>query len=352
MTGQAVISRFSTKTKVILANVLFWLLLAGFLSYAIAQTNTVEGRSWPSLFAQGLFGISLFMVPAVYFNTQVLVPQLLVKKRYYSYVGVLILCSLVWPPFPIYLDNLIDTHLFNAPPEDLDEPFDVVGMFVTFFVMVISSLANMSYRSLKQQGKVDKAEKEKLSMELNMLRNQISPHFFFNTLNNLYALALEESKETPAVILKLSEMMRYTLYDCDGSSVKLTDEISYLENYINLQLIRYRQNVDIQFEKTVANPDLEICPLVLIVFLENAFKHGVEGLEEGAFVHMKLVADEGHIHFHIANKMGPVRKLNAGEGIGLKNARKRLELVYGTGFSLEAGTQDEAYVVNLKIDLK
>lgn len=352
MTEQVEKSRLLTKTRVILANVLFWLLLAGFLSFAIAQTNTVDDRSWPSLFAQGLFGISLFMVPSVYFNTQVLVPHLLVKKRYFAYVGALILTSLVWPPFPIYLDNLIDSHFFNAQPEDLDEPFDVVGMFVTFFVMVISSLVNMSYRSLRQQGRVDKAEKEKLTIELSMLRNQISPHFFFNTLNNLYALALDESKETPAVILKLSEMMRYTLYDCDGSSVKLSDEINYLENYINLQLIRYRQNVDIQFEKRVTDSEIEICPLVLIVFLENAFKHGVEGLESGAFVHMRLEANNDYILFRIANKIGPVRALNSGEGIGLKNARKRLELVYGDAFMLDANADDDEYVVNLKIDLK
>jgi len=352
MNVQAGQSRFSPKTKVILANVLFWMVLAALLSYAIAETNQVEGRSWPSLFAQGLFGIVLLMVPPVYFNTQVLVPQFLVKRRYLPYAGSLVLIALVWPPFPIYLDNLIDSHLFNAPPEDLDSPFDITGAFVTFFVMVISSLVNMSYRSFRQQGRADKAEKEKLSMELGMLRNQISPHFFFNTLNNLYALALEESKETPAVILKLSEMMRYTLYDCDSSSVKLSDEVNYLENYINLQLIRYRQKVDIQFEKELANTELEICPLVLIVFLENAFKHGVEGLEEGAFVHLKLSADEKQIRFQITNRVGHVRKLNANAGIGLTNAKKRLELVYGSRFSLETKTQDEIFSIHLKIDLK
>lgn len=352
MTEQTHPSLRSSRTKVIAANVLFWILLAGFISYAISLTNVVVDRTWPSLFAQGLLGITLLMVPPVYFNTLVLVPNLLVKKRYLAYAGTLVLIAVVWPPFPIYLDNLIDSHFFNAQPEDLDEPFDVVGIFVTLFVMIVSSLVNMAYRSLTQQGRVDKAEKEKLSMELSMLRNQISPHFFFNTLNNLYALALEESKETPGVILKLSEMMRYTLYDCDESSVKLTDEISYLENYIDLQLIRYRQNVDIQFERELADTDLEICPLVLIVFLENAFKHGVEGLEEGAFVHMHLQANKEQIHFRITNKIGPVRKLNSGEGIGLKNAKKRLELVYGHRFSLDTKAQDDRFIVNLKIDLK
>ncbi len=296
------------KNRVVLANVLFWLLLAGLMSYAISFNGDLNDRSWLALFTQGLFGITLFMVPAVYFNTQVLLPHLYLKKRYWAYTGALVLVALVWPPFPIYLNNLIDTHFFNSQPEDLDKPFDLVGIFVILFVLIASTFVNLFYRELTKQGRADEAEKEKLSIELSMLRNQISPHFFFNTLNNLYALALEESKETPAVILKLSEMMRYTLYDCDGSSVKLSQEVNYLENYINLQLIRYRQKVDVQFEKAVSDGEIEICPLVLIVFLENAFKHGVEGLEEGAFVHIKLEAIEGEILFHMINKTGLVRE--------------------------------------------
>jgi hypothetical protein len=336
--------------KAVGLNVLVWLFITLLISYGISLSREEE-RSFVSLFLQGLTGIGLLLVPIAYFTSLVLVPRLFVKGRYWQFALSIVVISFVWPPLPIYLGNLIDVEFFGAGPEDLDEPFDIAGALVMMVIMGISTLVNMTWRSIRQQGKVDKLEKERLVTELSLLKNQISPHFFFNTLNNLYALSLEQSEETPQVILKLSEMMRYTIYECNGTHVPVSKEVKYLENYIDLQQMRHYRKARIAFLKYLGEKDVEICPLVLIVFLENAFKHGVDGAEGDAFVRLQLETSDNILRFRIENSMAPARSLDEPGGIGLENARKRLDLVYGSQYSLEITEADNIFCVDLVIDL-
>lgn len=336
--------------KVIGLNVLVWLSITLLISYGISLSREEE-RSFVSLFLQGLTGIGLLLVPIAYFTSLVLVPRLFIKRRYWQFALSIVVISFVWPPLPIYLGNLIDMEFFGARPEDLDEPFDIAGVLVMMVIMGISTLVNMTWRSIRQQGKVDKLEKERLVTELSLLKNQISPHFFFNTLNNLYALSLEQSEETPGVILKLSEMMRYTIYECNGTHVPVSKEVKYLENYIGLQQMRHHRKAEIEFLKYLGEKEVEICPLVLIVFLENAFKHGVDGAEGDAFVRLQLETSHNMLRFRIENSMAPARSLDEPGGIGLENASKRLDLVYGNQYSLQIDEADGIFCVDLEIDL-
>lgn len=338
------------RLRVIGLNVLVWLSITLLISYGISISREEE-RSFISLFLQGLSGIGLLLVPIAYFTSLVLVPRLFMKKRYWQFALSVVVISFVWPPLPIYLGNVIDVEFFGAGPEDLDEPFDSAGAFVMMVIMGITTLVNMTYRSVRQQGKVDKMENERLATELSLLRNQISPHFFFNTLNNLYALSLEQSQETPKVILKLSEMMRYTIYECNDTHVPISKEIKYLENYIDLQQIRHHRKANIEFLRYLGDKDVEICPLVLIVFLENAFKHGVDGAEGEAFVKLQLETSHNMLRFRIENSMTPPRSLDEPGGIGLENARRRLDLVYGNQYSLEVTEANKIFCVDLTIDL-
>lgn len=338
------------RLRVIGLNVLVWLSITLLISYGISISREEE-RSFISLFLQGLSGIGLLLVPIAYFTSLVLVPRLFMKKRYWQFALSIVVISFVWPPLPIYLGNVIDVEFFGAGPEDLDEPFDSTGAFVMMVIMGITTLVNMTYRSVRQQGKVDKMENERLATELSLLKNQISPHFFFNTLNNLYALSLEQSQETPKVILKLSEMMRYTIYECNDTHVPISKEIKYLENYIDLQQIRHHRKANIEFLRYLGDKDVEICPLVLIVFLENAFKHGVDGAEGEAFVKLQLETSHNMLRFRIENSMTPPRSLDGSGGIGLENARRRLDLVYGNQYSLEVTEANKIFCVDLMIDL-
>ena len=193
-----------------------------------------------------------------------------------------------------------------------------------------------------------KAEKSKA--ELEMLQAQINPHFFFNTLNNLYALTIKNSDKAPEVILKLSEMMRYTIYEGKKERVLLKDEIEYLSNYIELHKIRYRNKVNIQFTHEIES-SIEIAPLLFIIFLENAFKHGLEKNHEDGFIHMELKGDSNQIQFTIKNKFDPKNE-DETTGIGLTNLKRRLELSYPNKYELNMSNENSIYLVHLKIDFK
>ena len=188
---------------------------------------------------------------------------------------------------------------------------------------------------------------DKAKAELTLLKNQIDPHFFFNTLNNLYGLAVEKSDQAPAMILKLSDIMRYTIYEGKADYVALEDEVAYLEDYIELHRIRYQKQVNISFHTDLQHPQ-KIAPLLLIIPLENAFKHGVESLTTDAFIHVKIHSSPTRIYFSISNNYESGKRKE--EGIGLANLKKRLALIYPSRHRLEITQTADLYTVSLEID--
>ena len=191
---------------------------------------------------------------------------------------------------------------------------------------------------------------DKTAAELALLKSKIDPHFFFNTLNNLYSLAIKKSDEAPQVILKLSEIMRYTIYDAESETVPLKDEINYLEQYVEIQKIRYKKSVLISFKKLIENENTKLAPLLFIMLLENAFKHGVESLTDNAYIDILLEEKNKDIRFMITNNF-EVKETNT-RGIGIKNLKKRLELIYPKRHSLSINSKPNIYMVELKITLK
>lgn len=186
---------------------------------------------------------------------------------------------------------------------------------------------------------------EKAKAELELLKSQVNPHFFFNTLNNLYALTVKHSDKAPEVILKLSEMMRYTIYEGKNDRVLLSEEVTYLENYIALHEIRHHKNVSIQFEHSIS-PEDKIAPLLFIILLENAFKHGVEKLTNDAYVKIKLRSDQKGIYFSIENNYESDTEQKE-EGIGLENLKRRLLLIYPDAHTLTIDHSLSTYKVDL-----
>ncbi|WP_421978882.1 sensor histidine kinase [Roseivirga seohaensis] len=190
-----------------------------------------------------------------------------------------------------------------------------------------------------------KADKSKAELEL--LKTQINPHFFFNTLNNLYSLTVKHSDKAPEVILKLSEMMRYTIYEGKKEFVPLREEVTYLENYIELHKIRYQKKVNIEFSHSIENED-QVAPLLFIILLENALKHGVESLTDSAYVKIDLSSSNRHIRFSIENNYEPL-EINESKGIGLENLKRRLELIYPKTHELNIHKTASTFAVDLKI---
>ncbi|CAM1365134.1 Sensor histidine kinase YpdA [Tenacibaculum litoreum] len=194
---------------------------------------------------------------------------------------------------------------------------------------------------------VQELKKEKSKTELALLKTQINPHFFFNTLNNLYALTVKNSPQAPEVILKLSDMMRYTIYDGEKEKVKISEEIEYLNNYIELHKIRYKKSVEITFNHNI-DTTYNVPPLLYIILLENAFKHGIETLAENAFIHINLYEDNNFIYFDIENNFD-ANELNNSKGIGLQNLKRRLSLLYNQQHELNISSQKNIYKTQLKI---
>ncbi len=191
-------------------------------------------------------------------------------------------------------------------------------------------------------------ESKKAKAELSLLKSQINPHFFFNTLNNLYGLIIEKSDDAPTVVLTLSDLMRYTIYMGKEDLVSLKDEIAYLKNYIELHRIRYRKTVDIVFHHAEVT-NYQVAPLLFIISLENAFKHGVESLTENAFIYIRMSVDNGLIHFEIENNFEET-EANKSVGIGIDNLKQRLELLYPNKHKIQIEVKDSVYKFNLKIE--
>lgn len=211
--------------------------------------------------------------------------------------------------------------------------------FGTLFYLMVSWLFQKwrEYQTLKN---------DKAKAELMNLRSQISPHFFFNTLNNLYGLIKKDSEKAREFVLQLSDLMRYSIYSTDNGKVGILEEVEYLKNYIDLHSMRYFKTVEVEFEKQIEAEQFEVHPLLLIILVENAFKHGVEKLTDNAFVKIKLLVDHNKLIFSIKNNFDPQKKQD-NTGIGLQNLSQRLELLYPNKHQLtilEEGSTFNAYL--------
>ena len=233
--------------------------------------------------------------------------------------------------------------VFNDDLEDTELDFTVL-----FF---ISTLVLMIWWLVTQIRSILTLKKEKKVAELLHLKSQVNPHFFFNTLNNLYGLVGQDNTKAHQIILRLSDMMRYSIYEGQKDWVTLADEITYIENYLDLHRMRYHKSIDIRFIIEAEDRSIKIMPLLFIIMVENAFKHGVEKLRSGAFVYIQLTATKQFVDFEIENNFD-VEETDSSEGIGLKNLKQRLELVYANKYELEVSPpKTDLYKIKLRIRL-
>ena len=174
---------------------------------------------------------------------------------------------------------------------------------------------------------IEKLKSEQSKVELMQLKSQVSPHFFFNMLNNLYGLVSKDVIKAQDLILILSNMMRYSIYECENETVTLKEEVDYLKNYIELHKMRYHKNIVVNFNCDI-DDNKRVAPLLFIILLENAFKHGVERLRENANVTINFTSSEKEIKFIIENNVDSSENFKSEPGIGLKNLKRRLELTY------------------------
>lgn len=215
----------------------------------------------------------------------------------------------------------------------------------------LTTAIKLSKDWIQDQQRMKEREKQYLETELNFLKSQIQPHFFFNTLNNLYSLTLKKSDQAPEVVLKLSDLMSYMLYESNAPKVSLTDEITFLRNYLDLQKLRFGQRLTISFVTEGQIKEVSVPPLILILFIENSFKHGVKNLINNIKIELLLKVEQTNLFFQVKNPISE-NYLNTGNaGIGIRNVRRRLDLLYGNNYQLDILKEDREYIVSLKIPI-
>ncbi len=301
----------------------------------------------------------IYMLPVTIATTYLfnyyLIPKYLLKKKIKIFIllSIYALITSFWIIsliiFPTLILSKSEVNFVTLDKSFLDVYFLVVGLYTAMILAILIKLLKYSY---ERQNLSLQLLKEKTAAELEMLRSQINPHFLFNTLNNIYTLSLKKSDQTPEVVLKLSDMLDYLLYQCNSSKVSLQKEIKLIENYLYLQQIRYSNRLNISFKKDIDVSGYKIAPMLLLPFIENSFKHGVGKQRNGAWINIDLHVRSNNIVFSVQNsqKNGNenVREVSAG-GIGLENVRKRLNLIYPDKHILEIQNKDKAYCIELKL---
>lgn len=253
------------------------------------------------------------------------------------------LISVYWVLLVIYAEAKEVQYIFdiNRVNNSIGDLLFVVGLAVAVKQYRIQQRTKEHERNLN---------KEKLEAELRFLRNQTNPHFLFNTLNNIYALARKKADETPEVILKLSQLLRFMLYECKKEEIAIHEEIKVIEDYISLEKIRYQNKLALSFKKEIDVASESIAPLILLPLVENAFKHGASESRFGAYISLNMALKEGILEFSITNsKEESANELK--EGIGLTNTKRQLELIY-RDFDLEITNEVDRFVVKLYINLR
>ncbi|MGZ8549293.1 MAG: sensor histidine kinase [Chitinophagaceae bacterium] len=310
------------------------------------------GRSMERNILQGLFWVPvrmLYCYPLIYW----VLPQYLLKGRYVAFT----LIILLWAVGGYFLNYFFRTLIFIPLQEVLHfDPIDRNPWSPSSFLVltttagIVCIIFLFKHWLLKQQQWVQ-AEKEKVTAELQLLKAQVHPHFLFNTLNNIYSFSLDQSPKTPGMILRLSSLLSYMLYDCKADEVLLEKEIEVMKDYIELEQARYGDNIEISLNIEGDIKDKYIAPLLLLPFLENAFKHGTSDQLEKPWLSMDIAVKQYTLHCKIANSKNNHVPLSA-SGIGIENVRKRLQFIYPGRHELKTSDEGDFFVVSLRVELK
>ncbi len=292
----------------------------------------------------------------VYVNIYYLIPRFILRKKYWTYIGYLSLILVLVYLVRTGLNYLLVTREIWPEADDggrfleLNHVIAVVlgELYVLGFATAIKLVIDWSIEKRRNE---DLAQLQ-LSTELKYLRTQIQPHFFFNTLNNLYALTLKKSDKAPRLVIKLSEMMQYVLYEVTSSRASLLQEINHINNFIDIERMRYNDSVECELDITGNIEDVEVPPLLFLSFVENCFKHG---LRKNDFVKINMsfeIVNKNYLKFKLSNNFNPNAENKEKHGIGIVNAKRRLSLLFFNDYELKTEVIGDIYKLYLKIPVR
>ena len=343
--------RWLTKKHVsVLLHILFWIILFSLPSlFRPRQESNMQQHPPPEAiryFYQYLINC-FFWIALFYINSYLLMPILVHKKKYIRYLLYLaivvgVICLFNWLSFTLLLPG----KFFNA------------GLFMFFFMLpcifiLACSIAFTMFRDKLTSDRLSiEKETENLKTELAFLRSQVSPHFMFNVLNNMVSLARKKSDQLEPSLFKLSSLLRYMLYETDEDKVLLEREVEYLQSYIDLQLQRFGSKVKVNLMMEDYDSNCFIEPMLLIPFVENAFKHGT-GFRQNSEINIELKTCEQKLYFVVSNYYDNsiVQQKDKTSGIGLQNVKRRLNLLYKNQHKLSIEKKDNFFTVTLQLNL-
>ncbi len=338
---------YSKKWFIVLAHAAAWILLFS-LPYLLRpdyndqpQRHVSSGNAW---FYFGRI-MDATWVALFYFNGLFLIPRLVYKKKYWLY-GFALLAIFCW----LVVQTSLLANLLHLPNDFRKH------LLLTFFIFLFMLAASTAYQMIRDRMKTERIAKDKenehLKTELAFLRSQVSPHFMFNVLNNMVALARKKSDLLEPSLIKLSSLLRYMLYETDEEKVLLEKEIEYLQSYIDLQIQRFGSKVKVNVSLKDFDSSYFIEPMLLIPFVENAFKHGT-GLIQNAEIGIELKARNNLLEFIVGNQFdSTVQEIkDKTSGIGLQNVKRRLNLLYENRHTLSISNTDNKYIVSLQLNL-
>jgi len=340
--------------------------------------NDENNFEWQRLFNRLEVNIPIFLVFIL--NRFILVPYVLNKKKRLLYIGAVLgvvvmatFGSYIFdkknynpryiPPLESQRNDIVKPgpppHVFKNPKQlppkmrppmpDRVPPFLNVLLFSLLIVGFDTGLMT-SFRLAKTEREKARLEKENIENQLAFLRNQISPHFFMNTLNNIHAQIDIDSEEAKESIIKLSKLMRHILYESEVEKISIKKEMEFIENYVGLMKLRFPDKVRVNLEIPALLPDIMIPPILFISFIENAFKHGVS-YNLKSFIDIKIGIDDNQLTLYISNSIHKVKKQDVASGIGLVNTIKRLNLLYKDDYLLDIKEEKDTYTVELNLPL-
>ena len=337
-------NRFLIKYK--LHHVFLWLLVFGFWFFLRYEDYTVPGRA---------FTVTLIKVVdlalMIYITNYVLIPRLLYRKKYGWFVLAFVLLVLSSSILKMnILGRVMDAPSLYSLSGDLKRRvYD--NVLPHFFLVIAGAAIKLMVDYSRLQQRMAETAKEKAEAELNFLKSQINPHFLFNCLNSVYFLIDKNNVEARQSLHKFSDMLRYQLYEMNGAKVPVEKEIRYLKDYVDLQTLRKDEHYSVSFNYSPEVSGFMIEPLLLIPFVENAFKHVSSHTGKNNFVTLEMARSNGQFIFTAVNSKDQGKATEPYSGIGLNNVKRRLELLYPGRHELNITDGNELYKVNLKLKL-
>ena len=325
-------------------NIIFWVayFVYPFLRFRYDGEHTITPK-------EVIFYL-LFYGAILYANNLYLLPKYLKSRKFKEYALIIIPIVVAAAFIESYVNK---TLLKTCSCEGPNSIYAIYNFIHLGSILVIFGAVHI-FRSLNENLRAyEKSENERLETELKFLKSQVNPHMLFNSLNSIYAYALENSKRVPDMVVKLSEILRYMLYECDKPLVALEKEIAYLKDYVALQQMRM-EDLKVDFNVSGTLSQQEIAPMVLIAYVENAFKYASQTDDDKAFVSIKINVVDNDFHFQCRNSFSEASITSLpGEngGLGVKNAKALLDIAYPEGYALDMTTAEDIFTVDLKLNL-